>query len=77
MNKNEQHIAIKQIGLFLKFERMRKNISIGKIAAELNLNPSTIVSIEDGKHQASFIKIYMILSYLKINLDDLFEKIKF
>ena len=46
---------------------MNNNITIKKIAKALQLNPSTIVSIEDGKHHASFINVYKILMYLNIN----------
>lgn len=46
---------------------MNKRISIIKISRELKLNPSTIVSIENGRHNASFVNVYKILIYLKIN----------
>lgn len=57
----------KNLGSYLKYERMNQNISISKIAKAIHLNPSTIVSIEDGKHKASFINIFKIVAYLKID----------
>ena len=46
---------------------MNKKITIKKISKALQLNPSTIVSIEDGKHHASFVNVYKILIFLEIN----------
>ncbi len=64
------------MGLFLKYERMSQGISILKIATDLQLSPSTIVSIEHNKHQASFINIYLILEYLKIDCAIFFSALK-
>ena len=76
MNSTKQNTIGEKLGLFLKYERMRKHISIAKIAMDLNLNPSTIVSIENNKHQASFTIIYLIIVYLKIDKITFFEKIE-
>jgi transcriptional regulator with XRE-family HTH domain len=57
----------KALGAFLKYERMSQKITIKKISKALQLNPSTIVSIEDGKHHASFVNVYKILIFLEIN----------
>lgn len=55
------------MGSILKHERMNQEISIAKMASDLHLNPSTIVSIEDAKHQVRFMTIYKILTYLKMD----------
>ena len=60
----------------MKYARMNAAISIAKISNDLKINPSTIVSIEDGKHQTSFCIIYSILAYLKIDSKLLFEEIE-
>jgi transcriptional regulator with XRE-family HTH domain len=75
LNLIKQNIIGEKLGLFLKYERMRKHISIAKIAMDLNLNPSTIVSIEHNKHQASFTIIYLIVIYLEIDKTTFFEMI--
>lgn len=76
MEKESQNKITKKLGATLKYTRMQQSISIAKISKELNLNPSTVVSIEDGKHQASFINIYTMLIYLNIDLKDFFESIQ-
>jgi len=76
LNYDKQNIISEKMGLFLKYERMSKHITIAKISADLNLNPSTIVSIENNKHQASFINIYLILEYLKIEKETFFSALK-
>ena len=73
MNKEATHIISKQIGSILKFERMRQNITIATIADAVEVNASTIVSVEEAKHQASFVLIYGMLQYLKINPADFFK----
>ncbi len=55
---------------------MNASISIAKISNDLKINPSTIVSIEDGKHQTSFYIIYGIMAYLKIDSKLLFDQIE-
>ena len=65
----------KQVGDTLKYERMRQNISISKIAEALNVNASTIVSVENAKHLASFLLVYEMVNYLKINPSDFFKQI--
>ncbi|MEN9696727.1 MAG: hypothetical protein RLZ56_148 [Bacteroidota bacterium] len=66
MEGKSDNIA-RRMGQLLKFERMNQQITIAKIAMDLHLNPSTIVSIEDAKHQAHFITVYKIIEYLKID----------
>ena len=60
----------------MKHTRMNAAISIAKISNDLKINPSTIVSIEDGKHQTSFCIIYSIMAYLKIDSKLLFDQIE-
>jgi DNA-binding XRE family transcriptional regulator len=60
----------------MKYARMNAAISIAKISNDLKINPSTIVSIEDGKHQTSFCIIYSILAYLKIDSKLLFDELE-
>lgn len=73
MNKEATYIISKQIGSILKFERMRQHITIATIADAVEVNASTIVSVEEAKHQASFVLIYSMLQYLKINPLDFFK----
>ena len=54
---------------------MRQNISISKIAEAVHVNASTIVSVENAKHQASFLLVYEMINYLKINPSDFFKQI--
>lgn len=68
-------IVSKTMGNLLKFERMSQHISIAKMAKDLSINPSTIVSIEDAKHHSSFLIIYSMIQYLKIDQLTFFEKI--
>ena len=76
MNKEATHIISKQIGSILKFERMRQHVTIATIADAVEVNASTIVSVEEAKHQASFVLIYGMLQYLKINPTDFFKLIE-
>lgn len=55
---------------------MNAAISIAKLSSDLQINPSTIVSIEDGKHKASFYIIYSIINYFKIDPNLLFDQIE-
>ncbi len=72
LNKEASHIISKHIGSVLKFERMRQQITIAAIADAVEVNASTIVSVEEAKHQASFVLIYGMLQYLKINPSEFF-----
>ena len=74
MNSKAKHIS-KQVGNTLKYERMRQNISISKIAEAVHVNASTIVSVENAKHHASFLLVYEMINYLKINPSDFFKQI--
>lgn len=76
MEKEQLHTISKALGATIKYARMNASISIAKLSKELDINPSTIVSIEDGKHQTSFCIIYCILSYLKIDSKLLFDQIE-
>ncbi len=55
---------------------MNASISIAKISNDLKINPSTIVSIEDGKHQTSFCIVYDIMAFLEIDSKLLFDQIE-
>lgn len=63
------------MGVYLKYKRMHQGISIAKTARDLSLNPSTIVSIEDGKNSTSFINVYLLCKYLDINFPYFWETI--
>lgn len=76
LEKEQHYIISKAIGSALKHARMNAAISIAKISNDLKINPSTIVSIEDGKHQTSFCIIYGIMTYLKIDSKLLFDQIE-
>lgn len=76
MEKDIQIQISKKIGFAIRQLRMQKEISIAKIASDLHLNPSTIVSIENGQHQASFINIYMITNYLESDIVALMNSLK-
>jgi DNA-binding XRE family transcriptional regulator len=54
---------------------MQQGITIAKIAKDLGLNPSTIVSIEDGKNSTSFINVYLLCKHLDINFPYFLETI--
>jgi DNA-binding XRE family transcriptional regulator len=60
----------------MKYARMNAEVSIAKLSHDLKINPSTIVSIEDGKHQASFSIIYTIMAYFKMDSKLLFDQIE-
>lgn len=55
---------------------MNAEVSIAKLSNDLKINPSTIVSIEDGKHQAGFSIIYAIMTYFKMDSKLLFDQIE-
>lgn len=76
MEKDKQNIISKTVGATIKYSRMNAAISIAKLSSDLQINPSTIVSIEDGKHQASFCIIYSMINYFKIDPNILFNQIE-
>lgn len=76
LEKEQQHIISKVIGASIKYARMNAAISIAKISSDLKINPSTIVSIEYGKHQARFSMIYTIITYFKMDSKSLFDQIE-
>lgn len=75
MTKEKQKKIILTMGLYLKHKRMQQGITIAKIAKDLDLNPSTIVSIEDGKNSTSFINVYLLCKHLDINFPYFLETI--
>jgi cytoskeletal protein RodZ len=76
LKKNNKYKTLKTIGSYLKYTRMNKNISINKMSNDLSLNPSTIVSIENCKHQALFLNVFMIIEYLEIDVDRFYKEIQ-
>lgn len=76
MKKEHENKIGKALGFYIKYTRMNAAISIAKISKDLKVNPSTIVSIENGLHQASFGTIFAIITYFKMEPNLLFKQIE-
>lgn len=69
-NKN-----LKTIGLNIKAERIKKELSQEQLAELINTSRNTISLIERGKQNLSILKFIAIAKVLKIDINDLIKEI--
>lgn len=69
-NKN-----LKTIGLNIKAERIKKELSQEQLAELISTSRNTISLIERGKQNLSILKFIAIAKVLKIDLNDLIKGI--
>lgn len=64
------------LGLNIKAERNRKELSQEKLAELVNMSPTSINSIEKGKQIPNAINLYLIAKVLGVNVNELFKGIE-
>lgn len=65
--------AIENMGPRLKSFRLKSGRSLREIARQLNVSPSFVSQIENGKSQPSVSTLYSFARLLGVTLDELFE----
>lgn len=66
----------KALGLNIKAERNRKNLSQAELAEKVDLNQGSITAIEQGKQIPSAINLYLIAKVLEVDINELFKGIE-
>lgn len=59
-----------KLGLKIRYERMKKNLSQEDLAELVGLSPTSISSIETGISNLKFLSLYKIAKALDLNLGD-------
>ncbi len=67
---------IKALGLNIKAERNRKDLSQAELAELVDLSANSITAIERGKQIPNAINLYQIAKVLGVNVNDLFKGIE-
>lgn len=67
---------IKALGLNIKAERYRKELSQAQLAEMADLSPTSITGIETGQQIPSAINLYLIAKALGVSIDELFKGIE-
>lgn len=66
----------KALGLNIKAERNRKDLSQAELAEMVNLSNTSIASIEKGKQIPNAINLYLIAKVLEVDINELFKGIE-
>lgn len=69
-------IRLKTLGLNIKAERTRKNLSQEKLSELIQVSMQTISQIEQGKQTPSVFIIFDISNVLGISMEELFKGIE-
>ena len=64
------------LGLNIKAERNRKELSQEKLAELVSMSPTSINSIEKGKQIPNAINLYLIAKVLEVDINELFKGIE-
>lgn len=64
------------LGLNIKAERNRKDLSQAQLAELVDLSPTSITSIEKGRQIPNAINLYLIAKVLEVDINDLFKGIE-
>lgn len=63
----------KALGLNIKAERNRKDLSQAELAEMVELSNTSIASIEKGKQIPNAINLYLIAKALDVDINELFK----
>ena len=74
-NLRMEHNIKKLLGLNIKAERVRKNITQEQFAEKLDMSLSHISKIEQGLTSPSAIAIFKMSKVLNINMEEFFKDI--
>ncbi len=67
---------IKRLGLNIRAERNRKDLSQAGLGELVNLSPVSITAIETGRQIPSAINLYLIAKTLGVSIDELFKGVE-
>ncbi|WP_273391080.1 helix-turn-helix domain-containing protein [Actinobacillus porcinus] len=71
MNKEEREILLKQLGLSIKLERVRKGLSQEDLAELSGLHRTYIGMVERAERNISVINLVLIAKALDVSIDTL------
>lgn len=69
------NMNIRALGLNIRAERNRKELSQAELAEKVNMSENSINAIERGKQIPSAINLYLIAKVLEIDINELFKGI--
>lgn len=64
---------IRALGLNIKAERSRKDLSQAQLAEKVDMSENSINAIERGKQIPSAINLYLIAKALDVDINELFK----
>lgn len=67
---------IRALGLNIKAERNRKELSQAKLAEMVNLSNNSIMAIEKGRQIPNAINLYLIAKALNVDINELYKGIE-
>lgn len=67
---------MKKLGLNIKAERSRKDLSQAKLSEKINISVNSISAIERGVQIPNAVTIYNIAKVLQVSLDELFKDVE-
>lgn len=73
---NNRIMNTRALGLNIKAERNRKELSQEKLGELVNLSTNSISLIEKGKQIPNAINLYLIAKVLGVNVNELFKGIE-
>ena len=75
-NADNDYMNIKALGLNIKAERNRKDLSQAQLAELVDLSNNSITQIEKGRQIPNAINLYLIAKVLEVDINDLFKGIE-
>lgn len=69
----DENKILRQLGLNIKAERVRKGLSQEELAEVMDVNREYISKIERGMQNMSLKKIVQMANYLKVDIKDLLK----
>ena len=73
---DNDEMNIKALGLNIKAERNRKDMSQAELAEMVDLSTNSITSIEKGRQIPNAINLYRIAKILDVDINELFKGIE-
>lgn len=70
---NNKKMNKKALGLNIRAERNRKDLSQAELAEKVDLSITSIAAIETGKQIPSAINLYLIAKALQVDINELFK----
>lgn len=67
---------IKALGLNIKAERNRKDLTQEKLAELVNMSTYSIIAIEGGRQIPSAINLYLIAKVLEVDINELYKGVE-